>query len=170
MGDEEGGGGGFFPPTRWSLIASVQAGGGDGGEARRALGELCEIYWRPLYLYARSRGHGAEEAEDLVQGFFYRLIAREGMASVDRGRGRLRSYLLGAFQKHLTSEWRKETAQKRGGGRAVVAMDLAGVESGVADAASGERTPEEEFDRQWALALLERVMGRLEATYEHKFG
>lgn len=158
------GGDGFFPQTRWSLIAVVK--GGDEKLARRALGEVCEAYWRPLYAFARHSGKSAEEAEDLVQGFFEVLISRSAMERVDAAKGKLRSFLMASFKKFMTSQWRHESAQKRGGGVVPVSID-AGVAEGeyLKDSRSG-LTPEEMFDRRWALTLLERVMERLGESYE----
>ena len=84
-----------FPPTRWSLILDLHCG--DEKSAARALGELCRLYWYPVYAYVRKGGTGPEDAQDLTQGFFARLLERGDLMSVEQQRGKLRTYLLGAL-------------------------------------------------------------------------
>src|SRR5258708_6729688 len=92
-----------FPPTRWSVVLSTR-GGQDAEKAQAALAELCGVYWAPLYAYARRCGHSRHDAEDLTQGFFARLLAKDSLANADPSRGRLRSYLLRSFQYFMTEE------------------------------------------------------------------
>src|SRR5262245_2492638 len=110
-------GGRSFATTRWSIVA---AAGRASPSATQALATLCETYWYPLYAYVRRRGHDAEEARDLTQEFFARLLAQDGLRVADRARGKFRSFLLAALNHFLAKEWRKATAQKRGGGRNTV--------------------------------------------------
>lgn len=167
-GGRGGGGGGFFPMTRWTLVAAARAGADEAGaeEARRALGELCEAYWKPLYAFARQSGRSAAEAEDSVQSFLLRMIAKDSFSAVDPAKGRLRSFLAASFKKHLASEWRRESAQKRGGGEPALSID-AGLaeEQFLADAGRG-LDPQALFDRRWALTVLDRVMVKLGQAFE----
>jgi RNA polymerase sigma-70 factor (ECF subfamily) len=154
----------MFATTRWSLIVAAQDGSQP--EAGQALAELCRLYWYPLYGYIRSRGHSHEEAQDLTQEFFTRLLEKDGLASVDQNKGRFRSFLLAACQHFLANERDREQAQKRGGGRQTVSIDFRDADGRyVCEPAHGE-TPERLFERRWALALLERVLGRLRGEYE----
>jgi RNA polymerase sigma-70 factor (ECF subfamily) len=103
-----------FPMTRWSVVLSAR--GGDASMATLALSELCEVYWMPLYSFARRTGKSAEDAEDLTQAFFARLIEKDLFSKANAERGKLRSFLLGAFKNFLSDEWDKSRALKRGGG------------------------------------------------------
>lgn len=153
----------WFPTTRWTMV--VQAGELAGEAAARALEELCQAYWRPLYVYVRRRGVPAEKAEDLIQGFFADFLARDHVAQADRRKGRLRSYLLGALNHYLSDATGRERRQKRGGGRAVLSLDLASTEAGYLREAVDDQTPDQLYERRWALALLERVLDRLKAEH-----
>src|SRR6185503_3681234 len=101
-----------FATTHWSMVI---AAGGDGTHARAALSKLCELYWYPLYAYVRRRGHSPEDAQDLTQEFFSRLLERNWLGSADREKGRFRSFLLGAINHFLADQWDKARAKKRGG-------------------------------------------------------
>jgi RNA polymerase sigma-70 factor (ECF subfamily) len=147
---------GRFPTTSWSLIAS--AGRASAPDAREALARLCEAYWYPLYAFVRRRGHGAEEALDLTQGFFARIIEKQDLADADRARGRFRSWLLGALKHFLANAHDRATAQKRGGGAPLVSIDGADAEERWRLEPSHDATPERIFERRWALALLERTL------------
>lgn len=148
-----------FATTRWSLV--LAAGRGAGTEADRALASLCEAYWYPLYAEARRRGFGPDDARDHVQGFFARLLEKDGLASADRARGRFRAFLLASFGHFLANERDRQRAQKRGGGRTSTSLDLAEGESRYGLEPSHEDTPERIFDRRWALALIDRALRRL---------
>jgi len=115
-----------FPSTHWSVVLAAR---GEQSEiALQALSELCANYWYPLYAYARRRGKKPEEAEDLTQGFFARLLAKKYLDVADPEKGRLRTFLLTAFKRFLANEWDKERAQKRGGGQRPLSIDAAMVE------------------------------------------
>jgi RNA polymerase sigma-70 factor (ECF subfamily) len=155
-----------FPRTRWTAVLRVRAGEAT-GESAKALAELCEMYWPPLYAYARRCGQSAEDAEDLVQGFFGRLLERELFAKADPERGRLRSFLLGAFKNFMSEEWRQATRQKRGGGQSFIPIhDLHGaaLESQI-ERNDPSLNPESLFDRVWFDLLLEHALQDLEAEY-----
>jgi RNA polymerase sigma factor (sigma-70 family) len=124
------------------------------------MAELYKMYWYPLYAYVRSRGNGAEDAADLVQGFFTKLM--DGgtlLRSADPVKGRFRSYLLGAVKHFMANEWDKANAHKRGGKAVRIALDDA--ERRYEREPAHELTPERLFERRWALTLLERVMHQL---------
>jgi len=145
-----------FATTRWSIV--VAAGGPTGADARAALETLCATYWFPLYAYARRRGQARHDAEDLVQGFFGTLLERGSVAAADPQRGRFRAFLLTAFQRFAVNEHERAGAQKRGGGVKTLSIDFDDGESRFASEPSHEMTPEREYERRFALALLARVL------------
>jgi DNA-directed RNA polymerase specialized sigma24 family protein len=150
-----------FPTTRWSVV--LAAGGLPRGEARAALEALCAAYWFPLYAFIRGRGQPAHAAEDLTQSFFTRLIEKGVLDAVDQGKGRFRAFLLAACKDFLANHRDHEQAKKRGGGRRFVPIDA---EGRLASVSAQGLTPEALFDRQWALALLERVLQQLAAEMD----
>jgi RNA polymerase sigma-70 factor (ECF subfamily) len=150
-----------FPTTHWSRVAV--AGDSDDPEARAALEGLCRDYWYPLYAFARRRGLGVDDAADLVQGFLADLIGRRNLATADPNRGRFRSFLLAACAHYLANQRDHERAAKRGGGRAPVPIDRLEAEGRYGREPFHELTPERLFALRWALDLLERALGRLEA-------
>lgn len=139
-----------------------------GTQSRRALEELIQAYWFPLYAFVRRQGAlgiSSATAEDMVQEFFARLLEKKYLAQVDRSKGKFRSFLLVAVKHFLSKERAKDRAQKRGGGRTVIAMD--GLEAAARYAVEpvDNMTPERLFERQWALAVLAQVLGRLKDEY-----
>ena len=154
---------GCFVTTHWSVV--LRAGGSDTTRARAALEQLCRHYWQPLYAYVRRGGHSREEAEDLTQEFFARLLAQNSVARADPARGRFRSFLLVSLKHFLVNEWDKARAQKRGGGAQVIPLEFDTAETRCGQAVAPGDTPDRAFDRQWALALLEVVLGRLRQEY-----
>jgi len=151
-----------FATTQWSLVAAARPGETDRTRAREALAELCRRYWYPLYAFVRFRGHSADDAQDLTQSFFARVIETDGLASADPAKGRFRSYLLGAMKHFLANEWRRSRAAKRGGGARLVEWSEVNAESRFGGAARDD-DPEAVFDREWAL---ETVAGALRALGE----
>jgi RNA polymerase sigma factor (sigma-70 family) len=154
-----------FVTTHWSVV--LTAARSDTTRARAALECLCRAYWFPLYAYVRRRGYSPEDAEDLTQEFFARLLERHRVASVAPEKGRFRSFLLASMNHFLADEWDKARAQKRGGGR-VISLDLQTAETRLEQPAANELTAEEAFDRKWALALLEQVYWRLEEEHRQQ--
>lgn len=154
---------GWFATTRWSLV--LNASGTDSGENSRALASLCETYWLPLYTYIRRRGHSAHDARDLTQEFFSFLLARNHFAKADPDRGRFRSFLLGTLKKFLSDQRDKANAQKRGGGQALLSLDFESAERSLTLDAPAPSDPERDFDRGWAMALLELTMNRLRSEH-----
>jgi RNA polymerase sigma-70 factor (ECF subfamily) len=154
---------GYFVTTHWSAV--LRAGGSDTTRARAALEQLCRNYWQPLYAYVRRSGHSREEAEDLTQEFFARLLAQNSVARADPARGRFRSFLLTSLKHFLANEWDKARAQKRGGGAQLLRLEFDTAETRCGSVVAPGDTPDRAFDRQWALALLEVVLGRLRQEY-----
>lgn len=152
-----------FVTTRWSVVVSAQ--GKDSPEAARALEHLCQAYWYPLYAHVRRLGHGPADAEDLTQAFFAKLLEKGWLAVADRDRGRFRSFLLGSLKHFLANEWDRARAEKRGGRVQIISLDAPVGEDRLRQEPATATTPEREFDRRWALALLDTVLGRLEREY-----
>jgi RNA polymerase sigma-70 factor (ECF subfamily) len=144
----------------------LTAGRSDTTRARDALEKLCQAYWYPLYAYVRRRGHSPEDAQDLTQKFFARLLERNWLTTADPARGRFRSFLLGMLNHFLANEWRRDQAQKRGGGAQFVRLDTA--ETCYKNEPAAHVTPEQYFERRWALTLLDLVLSRLSAEFERQ--
>jgi RNA polymerase sigma-70 factor (ECF subfamily) len=132
-------------------------------KADRALEELCRTYWFPLYAYVRRRGYAKADAEDLVQAFFARFLARNYLEGLSAERGRFRAFLLASLKHFLANEWDKSQRQKRGGGATILSLDWQTADTQFQIAATGEPSPDKAFDREWALALLAKVIERLQA-------
>jgi RNA polymerase sigma factor (sigma-70 family) len=157
---------GRFVTTHWSLV--LAATGNDSGPARRALAELCEVYWYPLYAFVRRQGYQAAEAQDLTQSFFARLLEHEFLNSADPQRGRFRSYMLTLLKRFLGHEYRRGMAAKRGGGKLPLSLDFEAGERRMQLEPAYGWTAEQEFERRWALALLDQVLESLRRDYEAK--
>lgn len=152
-----------FATTQWSLV--LCAGDRSGGAAREALSRLCSMYWYPVFSFVRRRGHSPDEAQDLTQGFFTRLIEKGDIADADRSRGKFRTFLLSACEHFLANERDRSRAQKRGAGVTHLSIDLAAAEERYQRALSHAETPERLFDRQWSLTLLGSVLDELRREY-----
>jgi RNA polymerase sigma factor (sigma-70 family) len=156
---------GSFETTHWSVVLAAR-GVEDSAPARAALETLCRTYWFPLFTYVRRQGYSSADAQDLVQGFFARLLARKDLHAVRQERGRFRSYLLGALKNFLVNEWKRAGAEKRGGGEVPIALHDLGDFTPDAPLAADRRSPDQSFDHQWAVALLNRVLLRLRDQYQ----
>jgi RNA polymerase sigma factor (sigma-70 family) len=152
-----------FTTTHWSVVLAAQ---GESAEAKAALEKLCRTYWWPLYGFVRREGYKPEEAQDLTQAFFARLLERKDLETVRQERGRLRSYLLASLKNFLSKARHRELTIKRGEGRPLVSLE---------DLLARERADQEPahklsadriYERRWALTLLEQVLVRLGAEYE----
>lgn len=152
-----------FDTTRWSQV--LAAGRSGTPESARALSVLCRIYWPPLYGYVRRRVDDPEEARDLTQEFFTRLLEKNVVADADAGRGRFRAFLLTALRNFLANEWDKARAAKRGGGRRPLSFDFEAKERARAPEPADGATPERLYERQWAVSVLERTVDRLREEY-----
>lgn len=152
-----------FATTRWSVV--LRAGGDGDPDSAEALETLCQGYWFPLYAYVRRRGYRPQDAEDLTQAFFARFIEKQWVAAADQERGRFRSFLLVSLKHFLANEWDKAQAQKRGGHVQIIPLDTGAAESRLQGQPDDPSAPDRAFDRQWALALLEVVLARVETSY-----
>jgi RNA polymerase sigma factor (sigma-70 family) len=153
----------YFATTHWTMV--LHAGRSDSTAAREALAQLCQTYWYPLYAYVRRRGNSPEDAEDLTQGFFARLLELGSLAEVSREKGRFRSFLLASLNHYLSDAWDRARAQKRGHGR-VISLDARQAEERLSREPADTLTPEKLFERKWAMAVLEAVVRRLQRDYE----
>lgn len=152
-----------FPRTHWSVVLS--ASDPDSPRGAEALEKLCRTYWYPLYAFVRRRGKSPADAQDLTQEFFARLLARHWLERADQARGRFRTFLLTALERFLANEWDKERALKRGGAQQFVPLDLADAETRYSSEPAGPLTPEQVFERRWALILLDTVLEKLGLEY-----
>jgi RNA polymerase sigma factor (sigma-70 family) len=139
----------------------------DTTRAHDALARLCQTYWHPLYAYVRRRGYSTEDAQDLTQEFFARLLERNAIATVSPDKGRFRSFLLASLNHFLADEWDKARAQKRGVGK-VISFDTETAETWLDQQPSGNLTPEKAFELRWAITLLEQVYRRLEEEHRQQ--
>jgi DNA-directed RNA polymerase specialized sigma24 family protein len=154
---------GVFPATRWSLIRQVQDA--DPASQRAGWDQWCTDYWKPVYVWLRARGSGPEDAEDLAQAFFCRLIAGDWLKEARQEKGRLRSFLLVLLKRHVVNAWEYGQAKKRGGGSTFVHPDAAEGEAAWNRLPAHGASPDQMFDRHWAMQLLDRVVAELRATY-----
>ena len=152
-----------FATTQWSLV--LRAAQTEDSAARSALELLCRRYWFPLYAFARRRVVTVHEAQDLTQEFFLRLLEKNSLAAASPERGRFRSFLLTSLKNFLANEWDRAIAQKRGGSRQRLSLDWEVGESKLSLEPAHTDTPEREFERQWALTLLDNVVRRLQDEF-----
>lgn len=155
-----------FATTHWSLVVAAKADEASQTRARSALEELCRSYWYPLYAFVRNRGYSSNDAQDLTQSFFARLIETKGFTRADPAQGRFRSYLLGAMKHFLANEWHRAQAQKRGGGATFLQLDALAPAARYALEPAHEDNPDASFDRQWAQELIARSLDMLRAESE----
>lgn len=148
-----------FATTRWSLV--LAAGREPTTGSRAAFSELCELYWSPVYAFARRQGYEVHEAEDLTQAFFTRLLEKHVVQAADPQRGRFRSFLLSSFKNFVANERDREHAQKRGSGQVIVGLDFESAEARYSAEPVETLTPDAVFERQWALGVLDRVLVHL---------
>jgi RNA polymerase sigma factor (sigma-70 family) len=153
-----------FPLTQWTVV--LAAGGTPSPESAVALERLCESYWYPLYAFVRRSGYSPADAEDLTQEFFARLLERNWIANVDRDKGRFRSFLLMVMKRFLAKEWDKARTLKRGGSVRMDSLQLNTAETRYTRELADTRTPEQVYEKQWGLTLLESVLNRLRDEYE----
>jgi RNA polymerase sigma factor (sigma-70 family) len=149
-----------FVTTRWSLVLS--AGAADSGESRSAMGRLLETYWYPLYAFIRKKGQGPEDSCDLTQEFFLELLEGSFFSTADPQKGRFRTFLLTALERFMVDEWRRGSRKKRGGGRLVLSLSAVDAEERYRLEPADSLTPEQIFERRWAMTLLGEAMRRLE--------
>lgn len=140
----------------------LAAGHGGSVDAAAATADLCGAYWYPLYAYARRQGASPADAEDLTQGFFEHLLRDRVLESAEAARGRFRNFLLRCFQNYCASTWQRSRTDRRGGGAVAWSLDAADAEQRFAREARDHHDPEALYHRNWALALLEDALNRLQ--------
>lgn len=155
----------IFDTTHWSVV--IAAGHTSAPGAQEALEKLCRTYWYPIYAWVRRKGRSHDEAQDFTQAFFARLLEKKYLKLANRERGRFRAFLLTSLDRFLINEWRKEQAEKHGGGVDFISLDEQDADGRYqAEPPSEDLTPDKLFEKRWALALLEQVLARLRAEYE----
>jgi len=148
-----------FATTHWTVV--LAAGRAHTPQADHALEELCRTYWYPLYAYVRRRGYTHEDAEDLTQGFFARFLERNYLEGLTSEKGRFRAFLLASLKHFLANEWDRAHRQKRGGEIPALSLDWESADDRYKINLPDDLSPDKIYDREWALALLERVIIRL---------
>ncbi|MFT5109013.1 MAG: DNA-directed RNA polymerase specialized sigma24 family protein [Verrucomicrobiales bacterium] len=153
-----------FHTTRWTMVMRAR---GDAPEARAAMAELCEAYWTPVFRFLRREGRDEDLSKELTQEFVARMLSRGGIEKVDPAKGRFRSYLLGALKHFLAERRRNEGRLKRGGEIELVSMDSGGTDTspGVSIPDPDAAVPDTYFDRQWALAVIDSGLKRVQANF-----
>jgi RNA polymerase sigma-70 factor (ECF subfamily) len=152
-------GAGRFATTHWSLVVAAREGARP--QAREALAALCGAYWYPLYAFIRRQDYAADQAQDLAQEFFARLLEKDFLQAADPAKGKFRSFLLAACKHFLANERDRTHAQKRGGDRTFLPIDFDSAEGRYSREPSHALTPERLFERRWALTLLDQVLAQL---------
>lgn len=152
----------------------MSAGGKDSPEAMEALESLCRSYWPAIHAYIRRTGQPTESARDLTQEFFAQLLTKGWLRSADQQKGRFRTFLLVVLKRFLADEHDRATALKRGGGASLLSLEELAAEEDRPFEPASHRTPEQDFDRRWALATLDNTLKRLrkeasDAGLEHLF-
>jgi len=154
----------WFPTTHWSVV--LAAGQSETSVRTDALERLCGDYWYPLYAYTRQSGYPPEDAADLTQGFFERLLQGSFLRDADQTRGRFRSFLLGSLKHFLSDQRDRVDAAKRGGGRQLLSLDAQMAEGRYGLEPTDNQSPDRLFERSWAVMTLERVVERVRQEYE----
>lgn len=153
-----------FVTTHWSVVLSAR--NSSSPQSNSCLEKLCSTYWYPLYAFARWRGHAPQDAEDLTQEFFLRLLQKRYLDSVERERGRFRTFLLVAFKRFLANEWDRGQTQKRGGGASPIPINTELAERLYHNEPPLTLPAENLYERRWALSMIQQAMARLRAEFE----
>lgn len=153
-----------FATTHWSVV--LAAGQQGAPHAAVALEKLCRAYWYPLYVFVRRQGNSPEEAQDLTQDFFSRLLEKNYLAKADPGRGKFRTFLLRSLKNFLVNEWKRAGRLKRGGGLALLSIDENAAEDRYATEATDEPNPDAEYEMRWAVTLIEQVLTALREEFK----
>ena len=152
-----------FTTTHWSVVLAAAEPGSESGEL--ALSTLCRNYWYPLYAYVRRQGHGPDEAQDLTQSFFARLLEKNYLGLANPERGRFRTFLLSSLKNFLVNDWRRDQRRKRGGTEPGLSLDEMSPEERFAAEPADTLNPERIYEKRWASTLLEHVLARLRQDY-----
>jgi len=153
----------LFATTHWSIV--LAASGAVSPDADAALAELCRTYWYPLYAFVRRKGQSPQDAQDLTQSFFARLLEKNYVAQADRERGRFRTYLLAALTHFLADEWDKARRLKRGGDREIISFDAASAEERYRLEPIDQLDASKLYERRWVTTLFDKVLARLEQEF-----
>src|SRR5208282_1117249 len=152
-----------FHTTRWTIVMRAAQSQAQGGQS--ALAELCRLYWYPLYIFARRRGHSPDDAQDLTQGFFLHVVEHRALTGVDRLKGKFRSFLLASFQNHLSDAGDRARRLKRGGDKEFVQLDAEEAEERYRLEPVEFLTPEKIFDARGAMTVLGEALKQLRQEY-----
>jgi DNA-directed RNA polymerase specialized sigma24 family protein len=153
-----------FATTRWSLV--IAAGSRAEPGAAAALAALCETYWFPVYAFVRRSGHSTQDAQDLTQAFFARMIEKNDVGTADPARGRFRAFLLTSVRNFLANQRDAAAAQKRGGGAVHIPIEFDDGERRYRLELPDHETPERLYERRWALSTLAAAMNLVAAEYQ----
>ncbi len=153
----------WFATTHWSVVLRARDEGS--AEASEALASLCQSYWPPLYSFIRRQGSSVEDAQDLTQKYFARVLERNYFSAADRKKGKLRTFLLSTLKHFLANEYDRTQALKRGGGQVIIPLDTDFAEGRHGVDPGHEITPERQFEQNWAMTLLDKVMAELRKDY-----
>jgi DNA-directed RNA polymerase specialized sigma24 family protein len=153
----------MFLTTHWSVVLAAKDKASP--SCSQALETLCRTYWYPLYAFVRSSGYSPHDAQDLTQGFFARLLAKDYLRVVAPEKGRFRTFLKMALKRFLSHEWERNRAQKRGAGQSPLCFDTTMAEHRFQAQSTNTLTPDLIYDRDWAFTLLAQVTARLESEY-----
>jgi RNA polymerase sigma-70 factor (ECF subfamily) len=153
----------WFSATHWSVV--MAAGGQGSPQAAEALEKLCRTYWYPLYAYVRRRGYNGDDAQDLTQEFFIRLLEKNYPSQADPAKGKFRSFLLLRLNHFLADERDRAATQKRGGAKVFISLDEESPEGRYGLEPADELTPEKIFERRWAQTILDQAVARLQAEF-----
>jgi len=154
---------GQFTTTHWSVV--LAAADEASPQAHQALAELCRVYWYPLYAYVRRKGYEVADAQDLTQEFFARFLEKNYLGTVDRRKGKFRSFLLASLEHFLAKEWTRAHRLKRGGGQTIIAWDGCDPEERYRLEPADQAIGEDVYEKRWALTVLEQAMGSLGNEY-----
>ncbi len=157
---------GWFDTTHWSVI--LEADHEDSTRRMAALEKLCQTYWQPVYAFVRHGGYEVHDAQDLTQGFFAQLLARDALRNLDPRKGKFRSFLLVLLRHFIANEAKRAGAAKRGGGRIPLPLEPDAAEDCLLAGGAGDLTAEKLFDRHWALAVLDRAVASLRSEFERQ--
>ena len=146
--------------TQWTAVVLAAEG------SERAITQLYQSYWYPLYAYTRRRGYSHHDAEDLAQKFFVNLLDRNDFKKLDRTKSHVRGFLFHALKNFLATEWRHGRRAKRQGAYPHVSIDLDDSEYRFANEPSMATASDvERYDWNWAVAVLEAAQRRLKSRY-----
>jgi DNA-directed RNA polymerase specialized sigma24 family protein len=158
--------GALFQTTHWSVVLEVEQE--DSVRREGALEQLCKTYWAPVYAFIRRSGRGVEDAQDLTQSFFAHLLEHNALHDLDPRKGKFRSFLLVILRHFLTNDAKRASAAKRGGGRVPFPLEAGAAEDRFLLQSVSPLSPEQLFDRNWALAVLDQAFGMLRSEFEEQ--